>query len=407
MFFLNSQTTKINALDNKKNLLFGFFIFTLSFAFFLNQDSKAQIEELYDHSSGEVSGVNSLMSAVVSNDIEGVKFFLKVSNISVNEKNFGGATALHLACREGNFEIAKLLIDKGAKLNETDNEGWTPLMRAALQGNAKIVDLLITKGANASITNSADESAIIHAAISDCKKCMDQMFLKYNFIALMEPGLLKSQLNEAFVIAKSHDNESMQKLLAAYLDSTLTDLAVKKNVTSDVANGVINSSNPVSPTIIALPAATQNKVFKLSSNKTEQGDVIEQPTAKKKFVIKDGRSGRETDSNNGKVFSARASTYDSSQKYNFSIGQQGKQIKRPKPKAAVVVAPTQVAPIPVVPTSAKSVVQKPVAQVQPAAQPKVPVSAAKPSVAAAPVAQPQRAVQPASAPVAAKPKPIQ
>lgn len=186
--------------------------------FFSSESIRAQIQDLYDNSNNQVVGVSALMSAVTSNDVTGVKFFSKAGRATVNQKNVGGATALHMACREKNFEIVKILVENEADVNSADNEGWTPLMRGALAGDKDIVDLLLVKGAQASSVNSSGESAIIHAAMSDCSDCLNLMFEKYNFIKLMDVKLLKEQLTEAFVIARNRENQPAQIILEAYLD---------------------------------------------------------------------------------------------------------------------------------------------------------------------------------------------
>ncbi len=215
--------------------------------FFSSESIRAQIQGLYDNSNNQFVGVSALMSAVTSNDITGVKFFSKAGGATVNQKNVGGATALHMACREKNFEIVKILVENEAEVNATDNEGWTPLMRGALAGDKDIVDLLLVKGAQASSVNSSGESAIIHAAMSDCSDCLNSMFEKYNFIKLMDVRLLKEQLTEAFVIARNRENQPAQVIIEAYLDRVVKmDLFIESDVSG-------------------LSAAQSQRIFKFSS----------------------------------------------------------------------------------------------------------------------------------------------
>ena len=48
---------------------------------------------------------------------------------------------LHIACYIGRPEIAKLLLEKGAKPDEPDKAGWTPIHWACLNGHLECVDL--------------------------------------------------------------------------------------------------------------------------------------------------------------------------------------------------------------------------------------------------------------------------
>jgi len=230
----------------KSLLLLGVFSVALTI-FFSSESIRAQIQGLYDNSNNQFVGVSALMSAVTSNDITGVKFFSKAGGATVNQKNVGGATALHMACREKNFEIVKILVENEAEVNATDNEGWTPLMRGALAGDKDIVDLLLVKGAQASSVNSSGESVIIHAAMSDCSDCLNSMFEKYNFIKLMDVRLLKEQLTEAFVIARNRENQPAQVIIEAYLDRVVKmDLFIESDVSG-------------------LSAAQSQRIFKFSS----------------------------------------------------------------------------------------------------------------------------------------------
>jgi TonB family protein len=57
-------------------------------------------------------------------------------------------TALHLAARNGQQDIAELLLAKGAEVNTKEENGWTPLHEAAFMGHTEMAALLISKGAN-------------------------------------------------------------------------------------------------------------------------------------------------------------------------------------------------------------------------------------------------------------------
>ena len=66
--------------------------------------------------------------------------FLIEKLAEINARTQSGETALHLSCKNGNFEIVKFL----TKIQETfvdieDNKGNTPLHYSALTNNAKIV----------------------------------------------------------------------------------------------------------------------------------------------------------------------------------------------------------------------------------------------------------------------------
>ena len=200
----------------RKKLIIASVIILLFFAY--SDKIWAQMESLYNSSTEQFAGISTLMSATANNDVDGVKFFSKAGALVINQRNKGGATSLHIACREGNFEIAKTLIDNGANVNIIDNEGWTPLMRASLSGNKEIVEILLKNGAKASLLNSLNESALIHATTSKCTKCIEQIIENGDLIKNMEILVLKSQIADAFLIARSQESKASQGVLESFLD---------------------------------------------------------------------------------------------------------------------------------------------------------------------------------------------
>ncbi len=279
----------------------------------------AQIKNIYNSSEENVAGITSLMSAVISGDIDGVKFFAKSGPELVNQKNIGGATPLLLACREGNLEIVKILIDNGANINVTDNEGWTPLMRAALAGKKDVVDLLMTKDTQAAAVNSIGESAIFHATSSDCNECLSSIFRKFNFIKFMDISLLKSQLTDSFTIAKNHDNQVAQDILGSYLD--------RVTKASSLASGAIDQDKQVlasdsSTATQKKPANVAKFVLKTDGKKVKTTKVVDASPlfeSKKKFTEEDLSQQEILD-----------------KKFKLIVGAEGKLLNKGKHKIGVV-----------------------------------------------------------------------
>lgn len=59
---------------------------------------------------------------------------------------YSGSRPLHLACEYGHYQVAKHLINSGAKLESSCSEGWQPLHHAAFIGNREIVEMLLGAG---------------------------------------------------------------------------------------------------------------------------------------------------------------------------------------------------------------------------------------------------------------------
>lgn len=64
--------------------------------------------------------------------------------------HYDGKTQLHLACRDGNFELVKELLNLGVEINKQDSDGLTALHIAK---NIEIIKLLIEAGANPNLQN--------------------------------------------------------------------------------------------------------------------------------------------------------------------------------------------------------------------------------------------------------------
>jgi len=345
---LSSTNKKFNKISKRsafkinrvQGLLLGLSILSCG-VFFAGISVKAQLD-LYDNGSSDVAGINALMSAVVSDDANGVRFFSKAGKTLVNQKNLGGATAIHLACRKQNLEIVKILIDSGADLNIADNEGYTPLMRAALAADDKISDLLLTRGAKANQLNSAGESAIIHAALSSCSQCLDVMFTKFNFVKEMDIKLLQEQLSSAFVIAKDHEDQKSQTALEVYLDQVIK---MKPLLGSTIApNGTVYkiiSAEDIEPQSPQAPIISKS----IDERNLIQHPQIEKPKAK--FVFIAGPRGEAGEVAEAPIATISVKKNKSAEKlisaprnYKFS-GQRGGL-----PSVGEAPAPKLIAPIP-------------------------------------------------------------
>lgn len=66
----------------------------------------------------------------------------------VNQKSDDGQSPLHLAVRRANDRLVELLITNGADVNAKDFEDYTPLHNAAWNGRLGVVEVLVSNGAN-------------------------------------------------------------------------------------------------------------------------------------------------------------------------------------------------------------------------------------------------------------------
>ncbi len=68
-------------------------------------------------------------------------------------RDAGGLTPLVFAAREGDIEIARLLLDAGADVNQTTEFGFTPLLTATQNRHYRLGNFLLERGADPNIEN--------------------------------------------------------------------------------------------------------------------------------------------------------------------------------------------------------------------------------------------------------------
>ena len=146
--------------NNKKiiNLLLDFNIDTINkndilLKLITNNDLE-NIQKLLKHEDIDINyndkfNNTALMFACDVNNIEIVKELLKYnSNIDFNTQNILKSNALLLAVSNNSIPIVKLLLEYDIDVNLTNDMYITPLMMACKEDNYEIVKLLLDKGAN-------------------------------------------------------------------------------------------------------------------------------------------------------------------------------------------------------------------------------------------------------------------
>jgi len=103
--------------------------------------------------------------AVKIDNIEAVKLLLE-NKATVNHKNLKEETVLHAVAKPHyslvvhNPEIARLLIEAGAKIDARDNEGCTALHRAAEYCHAPLIDVFFRQGADINARDNRGETPL-------------------------------------------------------------------------------------------------------------------------------------------------------------------------------------------------------------------------------------------------------
>ena len=105
-----------------------------------------------------------LHDACRDGDTERVRQLLD-EGAALDEKNEYGFTALMEASYHGHTEVAQLLLGKGAAVDEKNENGSTALMEASMNGRTKGLKLLLDMGAAVDEKNENGSTALIWASI--------------------------------------------------------------------------------------------------------------------------------------------------------------------------------------------------------------------------------------------------
>ena len=112
------------------------------------------------------AGPAPVADAAMAHERDSVKALLK-SGADVNAAQGDGMTALHWASRNGDAELAQMLLFAGANVKATTRlGGYTPLMMAAEQGHTAVIAALLTGGADPKAANSMGTTPLMLAAAS-------------------------------------------------------------------------------------------------------------------------------------------------------------------------------------------------------------------------------------------------
>ncbi|WP_322051251.1 ankyrin repeat domain-containing protein [Paraburkholderia bannensis] len=102
------------------------------------------------------AGETALMLASLNGDVDLVKLLI-TKGANVNKQ---GWTPLHYAAANGNDDVAKLLIGYSADVNAPSPNGTTPLMMAARGDHMSTAKLLLDHGANLQAKNQIGMTAL-------------------------------------------------------------------------------------------------------------------------------------------------------------------------------------------------------------------------------------------------------
>ncbi|KAK6172468.1 hypothetical protein SNE40_016108 [Patella caerulea] len=138
-------------------------------------DTGSSIEEIdipVDQIDG--NGRTLLHTASHQGNLNLVKLLL-VKGACVEAVDKTGQTALNLAARQGFEEIVDLLLKAEADVNHADNDGWTALRSTAWGGHTSVVSILLEAGAMVDHADSDQRTALRAAAWGGHEEIVTQL----------------------------------------------------------------------------------------------------------------------------------------------------------------------------------------------------------------------------------------
>ena len=104
---------------------------------------------------------SGLMIGAWEGNIELMRLFIS-RGADINQANANGETALTLAAWRGNLEAARWLVERGAHINAPARQ-WSPLHYAVLAGQTPVVDYLMAEGADINALSTNGSSVLMLA----------------------------------------------------------------------------------------------------------------------------------------------------------------------------------------------------------------------------------------------------
>ncbi len=140
--------------------------------------------------AGKVAEVQCLLSGIPDKP-----WWRRQKFWGVNVRDEHGMTPLYKAAREGNIEIAKMLLEHGAHIEVSDSEGKTPFQWAFSINDAEVVKLLLEHGADVNAKNE-DAYTPLYLAVRKEHEKLVKLLLNHGANANERVGLGLGDLSD-------------------------------------------------------------------------------------------------------------------------------------------------------------------------------------------------------------------
>lgn len=110
-----------------------------------------------------------------------VKYLIEEKKLNVNETDVNLSTPLHIACKNTNLNIVKILLLNGAE-HTLDKGNRTPIYYAVIKGNIEILKILIQYNANIAYVDSYGKNLLEYANEYKNQQIVNYLIKKYKWI---------------------------------------------------------------------------------------------------------------------------------------------------------------------------------------------------------------------------------
>ncbi|XP_011563590.3 putative ankyrin repeat protein RF_0381 [Plutella xylostella] len=210
--------------------------------------------------------------AVKIGDLTTVQALLESKQVSINDRDVNGCTALHLCSDLGNLHLASLLLKQGADVNLEDDQHRTPLKVALDRYHARLSRLLIQNNALPIPTKHLNQSEAVESF----------------FVAAGENDVIKvkQMLNDKMVDVDAtdafHFNGTALHVAARYDYVELAKVLVEFGAELDVEDDI--GDEPVHTAMMLENHGVADYLLQLEEKKKEDVGAVKKPDAIKDEV---------------------------------------------------------------------------------------------------------------------------
>ena len=165
--------------------------------------------------------LKSLIHVACEHDhIHIIETLLLQMNIDINERDTNGDTPLHIACKAGNLNTCKLLLDRHCEIDLLNDNGDTALHVACRHGNNQVYKEVLNRGSDINAKNNDGDTPLLIA----CKNCNFEL----SQTMLNEPNLKVTATNNAgenilHVLCRALNSMQAFQVIQLVLESTQID----------------------------------------------------------------------------------------------------------------------------------------------------------------------------------------